>query len=62
MPRIIGTTLVPRNPAAKALQEKRGGAHKQSTTTVRQRRRQHLRQALDDWRDDLEFERRVSKR
>lgn len=62
MPRQIGNTMVPRNPVAKSLKNQRGGAHTQSRTAVRQQKRQSLRQELDDWREELDFERKVSKR
>jgi len=62
MPRVIGNTLVPRNPVAKTLRNQRGGAHTESRSAVRQQKRQSLRQELDDWREELDFERRVSKR
>ena len=62
MPRVIGNTLVPRNPITKTLRNQRGGAHTESRSAVRQQKRQSMRQELGDWREELDFERRVSKR
>lgn len=57
MSKKIGTTLVPRNPVARSPLLKRGGAHRTSKTSARRQHRQALESQLDDWRDDIEFER-----
>jgi len=57
MSKKIGTTLVPRNPVARSPLLKRGGAHTQSKTSARRQVRQTIESQLEDWRDDLEFER-----
>ncbi len=57
MPKKIGTTIVPRNPVARSPLLKKGGAHQISKTAGRRNNRQVLKNQLDDWRDDLNFER-----
>ncbi len=61
MPRRINNTLVPRNPTARTLANCRGGAHQKSRSSARQERREALRGHLDDWREELEFERQLSQ-
>ena len=57
MPKKIGTTFVPRNPIARSPLLKKGGAHQTTKTTDRRNTRQVVKSQLDDWRDDLQFER-----
>lgn len=52
-----GTTLVPRNPVARSPLLRKGGAHQQTKTNQRRNASQALEGQLEDWRDDLEFER-----
>jgi len=60
--RIVNTTsgsatTVPRNPVARSPLLRKGGAHQESKTNERRNARQALENQLEDWRDDLEFER-----
>ena len=62
MSRIIGNTntgrtIAPRNPVARSPLLRKGGAHERSKTSLRQQSRGALRTQLDDWREELEFER-----
>ena len=57
MPKKIGTTIVPRNPVARSPLLKKGGAHQVTKTTDRRNTRQAVKSQLEDWRDDLAFER-----
>lgn len=57
MPKKIGTTIVPRNPVARSPLLKKGGAHQTTKTTDRRNVRQAVKSQLEDWREDLEFER-----
>lgn len=62
MPRRIGNTLAPRNPVARALASRGGGgAHQTNRTSQRQQSRAAVQNEIDDWREDLEFERSLSK-
>ncbi len=51
------STVVPRNPVARSPLLRKGGAHQESKTNQRRDARYVLNQQLEDWRDDLEFER-----
>lgn len=59
--RVIGTsgtiTIVPRNPVARSPLLQKGGAHQTTKTSDRRNARQALEGQLEDWREDLEFER-----
>jgi len=59
--RVIGTagmtTAVPRNPVARSPLLRKGGVHQETKTNQRRNARQALEGQLEDWRDDLEFER-----
>lgn len=59
--RIIGrsgiTTTVPRNPVARSPLLRKGGVHQEPKTKQRRHTRQALEGQLDDWREELEFER-----
>lgn len=55
--RLTSNTIRPRNPVARSPLLKRGGAHEKSASAKRQQTRQATNALLDDWRDDLEFER-----
>lgn len=57
MPKKIGTTLVPRNPVARSPLLKKGGAHQTTQTSDRRRDRQSLNRQMEDWREELAFER-----
>lgn len=48
---------VPRNPVARSPLMRKGGVHEKSKTAKRQSSRQLLNTQLDDWREELEFER-----
>ncbi len=51
------TTQVPRNPVARSPLLKKGGAHEPSKTNQRRNARYALEAQLEDWREELEFER-----
>ncbi len=62
MPRRIIThtgsiTTVPRNPVARSPLLRKSGAHQETKTSQRRNARYALNTQLEDWRDDLEFER-----
>lgn len=62
MPRHIisrsGTmTTVPRNPVARSPLLRKGGAHQETKTNQRRDARRALEGQLEDWREELEFER-----
>lgn len=50
-------TLVPRNPVARSPLLRKGGAHEKSKTSQRRQQRAAIQTQLEDWREDLEFER-----
>lgn len=61
MPRRIGNTVAPRNPVARALANRGGGgAHQANRTSQRQQSRAAVQSDVDDWREDLAFERSLS--
>lgn len=63
MPSRINKPVAPRNPIARALAARGGsGAHQQTRSSQRQQNRTALQNALGDWRDDLEFERKINNR
>ena len=59
--RLIGVnainTTAPRNPVARSPLLRKGGAHQGSKTAQRRIARRAMESLLDDWREDLEFER-----
>ncbi len=58
MPRRIENTIAPRNPVARALANRGGGGvHQQKRTRERRQGRIGAQNNLDNWREDLEFER-----
>ncbi len=62
MPRRIVSSLgvitqVPRNPVARSPLLKKGGAHEPSKTNQRRNAKHALETQLEDWREELEFER-----
>lgn len=59
--RIIGTTLVPRNPVARSPLLRKGGAHQETKTNQRRNARQALDGQLKGWREELAFERSLKK-
>ena len=61
MPRRIGSTLVPRNPVARTLATRRGGAHEKTKTSERRNVRNSVNNQLENWREDLEFERELKE-
>lgn len=61
MPRRIGSTLVPRNPVARTLATRRGGAHEPNKSSERRNVRSRLNDQLEHWREDLEFERELKE-
>lgn len=62
MTRRTGNTIPPRNPVARALATRRGsGAHQQGRTSQRQHSQAAVRNELEDWRDDVEFEKELIK-
>ena len=50
-------TVVPRNPVARSPLMKKGGVHEKSKTAKRRENNQALKSQLEDWREELEFER-----
>ena len=50
-------TVVPRNPVARSPLMKKGGVHEKSKTAKRRESSQALKSQLEDWREELEFER-----
>jgi len=60
MPKRINNTTAPRNHIARALAQRGGGgAHQSSRSGQRQQSRAALQGKLDDWREELEFEREL---
>ena len=63
--RVIGTsgiiTAVPRNPVARSPLLRKGGAHQETKTNQRRNARQALEGQLEDWREELEFERSLKQ-
>lgn len=55
------STVVPRNPVARSPLLRKGGVHEKSKTAKRQQNRGALRVQLDDWREELEFERSLKR-
>jgi len=53
------STLKPRNPVAQSPLMRKGGVHEKGATAKRQQTRTKLTQQLDDWQDDLAFEREM---
>ena len=51
--------LVPRNPVARSPLMKKGGLHEKSKTAKRRQNNQALQTQLEDWREELEFEREL---
>lgn len=51
--------LKPRNPVAQSPLLRKGGVHEKSATAKRQQTREYLNRQLDDWQDDLAFEREM---
>lgn len=49
----------PRNPVARSPLLRRGGVHEKSNSAARQQQRATVNALLDDWRDELEFEREL---
>jgi len=50
-------TIVPRNPVVRSPLMKKGGVHEKSKTAKRRQNSQALKAQLEDWREELEFER-----
>ena len=50
-------TVVPRNPVARSPLMRKGGVHEKSKTAKRRESSQALKSQLEDWREELEFER-----
>ena len=50
-------TIIPRNPVARSPLMKKGGVHEKSKTAKRRQNNQALKAQLEDWREELEFER-----
>ena len=50
-------TVVPRNPVARSPLMRKGGVHEKSKTAKRRENNQALKSQLEDWREELEFER-----
>lgn len=59
MPTKNSGTRVPRNPVALSPLLRKGSVHEKSKTAKRQQTRQVLGQQLDNWREELEFEREM---
>ena len=59
MPTKGSGTRVPRNPVALSPLLRKGGVHEKSKTAKRQQTRQALSEQLDNWREELEFEREL---
>ena len=55
----MSQTLKPRNPIAQSPLLRKGGVHEKSATAKRQQTRIGLNRQLDDWQDDLAFEREM---
>ena len=50
-------TMTPRNPVVRSPLMRKGGVHEKGKTAKRQQSRQALSAQLDDWREEVEFER-----
>lgn len=50
-------TIVPRNPVVRSPLMRKGGVHEKSKTAKRRQNSQALKSQLEDWREELEFER-----
>jgi len=50
-------TITPRNPVVRSPLMRKGGVHEKGKTAKRQQSRQALNAQLDDWREEVEFER-----
>ena len=48
-----------RNPVARSLLLRKGGVHEKTQSAKRQQQRIKDSQSLDDWREELEFEREM---
>lgn len=55
----MSQVLKPRNPVARSPLMRKGGVHEKSATAKRQQAREGLNRQLDDWQDDLAFEREM---
>ncbi len=49
--------IKPRNPVARSPLMKKGGVHEKSKTVVRRGKKAAMNKEVEDWRDDVEFER-----
>jgi hypothetical protein len=53
------TSTKPRNPAARSPLMKKGGVHEKTKTSKRRSSKESVKGDLEDWRDDVKFERSV---
>lgn len=53
--------IKPRNLVACSPLMKKGGVHQKSQSALRSQKRQHLLSQLEDWQDDLAFERELKQ-
>lgn len=53
--------IKPRNLVACSPLMKKGGVHQKSQSALRSQKRQHLLLQLEDWQDDLAFERALKQ-
>ena len=57
----MSQVLKPRNPVARSPLMRKGGVHEKSATAKRQQAREGLNRQLNDWQDDLAFEREMQE-
>ena len=55
----MSQVLKPRNPVARSPLLRKGGVHEKNATAKRQQTRMGLNRQLDNWQDDLAFEREM---
>ena len=55
------TRIKPRNLVACSPLMKKGGAHQKSQSALRSQKRQQMLSQLEDWQDDLAFERELKQ-
>lgn len=55
----MSTAIKPRNPVAQSPLLRKGGVHEKSVSAKRQQTRTGLNRQLDDWQDELAFEREM---
>ena len=53
--------IKPRNPIAHSPLMRKGGVHQKSQSALRKQKRQQLNMQLEDWEDDLDFQRKLKQ-